>query len=185
MMDQCRLHILGSSGSGATTLGRLVASAWSVPHADADDYFWLPTSPPYADKRPIPDRLRLMDDVFVAREAWVLSGSVMGWGEPLIQHFDAVVFLTLAQEVRLDRLQTREARRYGSSIEADGSRHSSHREFIEWASGYDDPEFDGRSRARHEEWLRSVECPVIRLDSANDPSELLAQVVESQQGSPA
>ena len=178
-MDQCRLHILGPSGSGTTTLGRLVASEWSVPHADADDYFWLPTSPPYVDKRPIPERLRLMDDVFVARESWVLSGSVMGWGEPLLRHVDAVVFLTLAQEVRLDRLHTREAGRYGRSIDAGGSRHAAHQEFIEWAKGYDDPEFHGRSRARHEEWLRSVTCPVIRLDSADDPAALLAQVLEA------
>lgn len=181
-MDQCRLHIFGPSGSGATTLGRLVASEWSVPHVDADDYFWLPTSPPYVDQRAIPERLRLMDEMFVARDAWVLSGSVMGWGEPLIRSFDAVVFLTLPQELRLDRLRAREARRYGASIETGGSRESAHREFIEWASGYDDPAFDGRSRVRHEEWLQSVDCPVIRLDSADTPAELLARVVDWQQG---
>jgi adenylate kinase family enzyme len=179
-MEPCRLHLLGASGSGTTTLGRLVANEWSVPHADADDYFWLPTSPPYETKRPVEDRLRLMHHVFVPRDAWVLSGSVMGWGEPLVERFDAVAFLALERDTRLHRLRAREARRHGASIEPGGSRESSHREFIEWAGGYDDPEFTGRSRARHEEWLRAVPCPVLHLDSSAPPAELLAAVREWQ-----
>jgi adenylate kinase family enzyme len=177
-MEPCRLHLLGPSGSGTTTLGRLVANEWSVPHADADDYFWVPTSPPYETKRPVAERLSLMEDVFATRDAWVLSGSVMGWGEPLVERFDAVVFLTLERGTRLDRLRAREALRHGASIGPGGSRESSHREFIGWAGGYDDPEFAGRSRARHEEWLRSVACPVLHLDSSAPPTELLAAVEE-------
>ena len=46
-MTPCHLHITGASGSGTTTLGRALASAWAVPHADTDDYFWVPTTPPY------------------------------------------------------------------------------------------------------------------------------------------
>jgi len=67
---------MGASGSGTTTLARALADHWSVPHADADDYFWLPSDPPYVEKRPESDRLALMRSVFVPREAWVLSGSM-------------------------------------------------------------------------------------------------------------
>jgi adenylate kinase family enzyme len=45
-MRRCRVHVLGASGSGTTTLARALANHWSVPHADADDYFWVPTDPP-------------------------------------------------------------------------------------------------------------------------------------------
>src|SRR6476659_5566434 len=76
----CRLLVTGASGSGTTTLGRALASDWAVPHADVDDYFWRPTSPAYVAKRPVEDRLRLMAEVFLGRDAWVLTGSVMGWG---------------------------------------------------------------------------------------------------------
>ena len=71
--------VTGASGSGTTTLGRALATDWAVPHADVDDYFWLPTSPAYVEKRPAEDRLRLMEEVFLGRDAWVLTGSVMGW----------------------------------------------------------------------------------------------------------
>jgi adenylate kinase family enzyme len=82
-MNPCRVLVLGATASGTTTLARALANRWSVPHADTDDYFWVPTDPPYTEKRPEEQRLRLMQEMFLPRSAWVLSGSVMGWGEPL------------------------------------------------------------------------------------------------------
>ena len=31
---------------------------------------------------------------------WVLSGSLSGWGDRLIQHFDVVIFLAVPAKVR-------------------------------------------------------------------------------------
>src|SRR5438128_874343 len=45
-----RLHILGASGSGTTTLGRALAEGLQCPHFDTDDYFWLPTDPPFTQQ---------------------------------------------------------------------------------------------------------------------------------------
>jgi len=86
---------MGASGTGTTTLARALADHWAVPHADADDYFWVPSTPPYLDKRPEDERLALMRSVFVPRDAWVLSGSMLGWGENIVDECHAVVFLTL------------------------------------------------------------------------------------------
>lgn len=177
-MTPCRLHITGASGTGATTLGRAVATTWSVPHADTDDYFWAPTSPPYTTKRDETDRLRLMHELFVGREAWVLSGTLMGWGDSLAEHFDAVVFLSLDHDERMERLHAREVTRYGISIESGGSRATAHHDFMQWAGGYEDPDFDGRNRARHEVWLGALPCTVLRLDSARPVDELVAEIIE-------
>ena len=167
-MRRCRLHVMGASGSGATTLGRVLASYWAVPHADADDYFWVPSDPPYVEKRPESDRVALMRTMFVPREAWVLSGSVLGWGEKVVDECDAVVFLTLDPEERLRRLGVREeTRRAGQGFDQ-----SAWETFTTWARGYDDPTFEGRSRVLHEQWLAGLTQPVLRLDSAQAPDEL-------------
>ena len=42
-----RVHILGASGSGTTTLGRALAAKLGCPHLDTDDVFWLRTDPPF------------------------------------------------------------------------------------------------------------------------------------------
>lgn len=167
-MRRSRLHITGASGSGTTTLGRAVADAWTVPHADADDYFWLPSDPPFTAKRDPAERVALMERLFLAREAWVLSGSMLGWGDDVVRRADAVVLLTLDPDERLRRLVAREEVRRASGPVDDAAVEA----FLTWARGYDDPSFDGRSRAAHESWLRTLTCPVLRLDSARPVDDL-------------
>jgi adenylate kinase family enzyme len=167
---------MGASGSGTTTLGRALADYWSVPHAGADDYFWVPTAPPYLEKRPANARRALMRDVFVPRDGWILSGSMMGWGESIVAECNAVVFLTLGSRERLRRLEAREVnRRAGQDFDE-----AAWSEFLNWAKGYDDPAFDGRSRAPHEAWLDQLDLPVLRLDSEMSVAELRDAVLNWQ-----
>ncbi len=178
-MNPCRVLVIGATASGTTTLARALANRWSVPHADTDDYFWVPTDPPYTEKRPEADRLRLMEEMFLPRRAWVLSGSVMGWGEPLLDHVDVLVFCSLDQDVRLARLRAREAVRYGDRIRAGGDLATTHEEFVTWAAGYELPDFEGRSRALHEQWMTRFDGPVLRVDTAPPIDVLVAEIVES------
>ena len=92
-MKTCRVHITGASGAGVTSLGRALADALSISHHDTDDYFWRPTNPPYLEIREVADRVRLMKEMFLDRSDWVLSGSLDGWGDPIIPLLDSVVFL--------------------------------------------------------------------------------------------
>ena len=93
-MKSRRIYIMGASGAGVTTLGCALAGTLGIPHHDTDDYFWRPTAPPYREKRPVADRIRLMEEMFLGRLDWVLSGSIEGWGEPFAPTFDLIVFLT-------------------------------------------------------------------------------------------
>jgi adenylate kinase family enzyme len=176
-MRPCRLHITGASGAGVTTLGRALADALAISHHDTDDYYWQPTTPPYRDKRAIADRLRLMRELFLDRAEWVLSGSLGGWGDPLIPLFDLVLFVVVPTEVRLQRLREREARRYGAdAIAAGGWRHREFEEFIEWASHYDHGARVGRNLNRHEAWLAGLPCRVVKIDGTRTTRELVEYV---------
>ena len=88
-----RIHITGASGAGTTTLGKHLANALRCAHFDSDDFHWLPTDPPFQTKRDIPERIRLLQDSLNGNDAWVLSGSLVGWGDPLIPGFTAVVLV--------------------------------------------------------------------------------------------
>ena len=79
-----RIHILGASGSGTTTLGRALAAPLQCPHFDTDDYFWVPTDPPYTPQRERTERAQLLMDDLTAQDAWVVSGSLCGWGDVAI-----------------------------------------------------------------------------------------------------
>ena len=73
-----RIHILGASGSGTTALGRALAEHLHVPHFDTDDYFWVPTDPPYTHQRERTERAQLLMDDGTAHDAWVVSWSLCG-----------------------------------------------------------------------------------------------------------
>lgn len=157
-------------------MGRALAQHWAVPAHDTDDFFWLPTEPPFTQKRAIDQRLSLMEDMFLPRSSWVLSGSLNGWGDPLVAQFDLVVLLTIDPQLRLARLIRREVLRYGAeAIEPGGAEYEAHQAFVEWAGRYDDPTFAGRSLVRHQAWLNTLQCPVVQLDSARPLPELLAE----------
>lgn len=178
-MKSRRIHITGASGAGVTTLGRALADALALPHHDTDDYYWKPTEPPYRDKRASGDRVRLMQEMFVPRAGWVLSGSLDGWGDVLVPCFDLVVFLKTPPELRVNRLRMREATRFGAdSIGPGGWRFEEAAAFFDWALHYEDGTQEGRSLARHEAWLAKLPCPVLRLEGSRPVGELVGEVLK-------
>jgi thymidylate kinase len=109
-----------------------------------------------------------MQQMFLPRPCWVLSGSLESWGYPVTVLVDLVVFLRVPTEIRIARLRDREARR-GWDEETDA--------FIEWASHYDDGTREGRSLPRHEAWLKTLHCSVLRLNGTLPIAELVDQVM--------
>ena len=176
-MRSRRIHIAGASGSGVTSLGRALASTLASSHHDTDDYFWLPTTPPYRLQWDVAERLWLMNEMFVPRADWVLSGALDGWGNELIPCFDLVVFLKTPLDIRLQRLRAREAAHFGDEAVAPGGwRHEETESFIEWASHYEDGTREGRSLVRQEAWLAGLPCPLLRLDGSRPLTELVVEV---------
>ena len=173
-----RVHILGASGSGTTTLGAALAARTGAVHLDTDDYFWLPTDPPFETQRPMPERLALLAADLDAASHFVLSGSFCGWGDPLAPRFELMVFLRVPTGVRLKRLVARERREFGAAALAPGGRmHENHTAFLEWAAGYDAGDLEMRSLARHTAWLDRVRCPVLRFEGESSVDAQVARVL--------
>lgn len=177
-----RIHILGASGVGTTTLARALAAALGCPALDADDFYWEPTDPPFESKRPPHVRVELLRAALNQSADSVLSGSMCGWGDPLIPLFDRVVLLTLDPVLRMQRLREREASRFGAQrIAAGGDLYEKHQAFMRWAERYDDGGMDVRSRRLHDSWIQALpsRIRVLRLDSAQPVDTLLAAVLSS------
>ncbi len=173
---------MGACGTGTSTLARALASRLDSQAFDTDDFFWQPTDPPFRVRRPVPERLRLMEAMFVPRPDWVLSGSFTGWGEPVVPRITHVVFLTMAPGPRLARLRARERRRWGAAIAPGGPMEAQHRGFLDWAMSYEDDTFTGRTRKAHEAWLARLACPVIRLDGGRPIAELVEAALAAIDG---
>ena len=172
-----RLHILGASGSGTTTLGAALADHLGHPHVDADSLFWLPTDPPFTTKRPKDDRQATLLRLLPVTGQWVFSGSAPEWATPIEPFYDLVVFLRLDPVVRMERLRRRQAARYGKRVDAGGDMGAHNVEFLKWAEAYDVAGPEQRSLFVHEAWLASLKAPVLRLDSAAPLDDLVFAVL--------
>jgi adenylate kinase family enzyme len=175
-----RVHIFGASGSGTTTLGRALAARVHAAFLDTDDFYWQTTDPPYQEPRPREVRFRQLQEALARHGSWVLSGSLCGWGDPLIPLFELVVFLWVPAEVRIARLRAREVRDFGAEALAPGGPlHRNHEKFIAWAKEYDTGGLDMRSLSRHETWLARISCPTIRFDGEAPVAFQVSRILES------
>jgi len=99
----------------------------------------------------------------------IVAGSVCGWGAPLEDAFDLVVFLSLPTALRMQRIEARELARYGRADPA----------FMAWAAQYDEGVMPGRSRARHDAWLAERTCRVMRFDGDQAISDRVQAIVQA------
>jgi adenylate kinase family enzyme len=169
-----RIHILGASGSGTSTLGAALARRLGVPHADSDSIYWLPTNPPFTTVRPAEARQALLLRTLPVDGHWVFSGAATKWAAPLEPHYDLVVFLRLDPVVRMARLRRREAARYGARILPGGDLAAINAAFVAWAEAYDTAGSLRRGLVTHEAWLIDQPAPVLRLDSLASVEALVA-----------
>lgn len=166
-----KIHIMGASGSGVTTLGQKLSDTLHIPYFDSDDYFWVKTEPPFTTRREPEERNQLIASDLKVHQNWIFGGSVINWAPHWVDSFDLVVFLWVNPETRIERLKQREYERYGEVIFKDPARNAQYLEFIEWAKGYDREETTGRSLKTHESWLKKVKCPILELRDNLTPQE--------------
>lgn len=162
------IHIFGASGSGTSTLGRKICSGLGYQFMDTDDYFWLPTDPKFTQKRPAADRLALMKKDIERAGNVVVSGSLVDWGDELIPFFSLAIRLETDPAIRLERLKKRERAAFGSRLDMGGDMYQNHIAFLAWAMEYDTGGTDMRSKAKHDQWQKLLNCPLIILDGAAD-----------------
>ncbi len=157
------IHLYGAAGSGTSTLGRLLANRLDLRFMDTDDYFWMPTDPPFTQKRERSKMLSLLQRDIDESDGAVLSGALCGWGDALIEQFTLAVRVVTPTCVRLERLKSREEARFGERIHPRGDMHAAHIAFLAWAAQYDEGGLDMRSKAEHDRWENTLPCKRITV----------------------
>lgn len=175
------IHIFGGSGSGTSTLGKKICFEMGYRFMDTDDYFWLPTDPKFTVKRNAEERLSMMRADIQHAENVVIAGSLVDWGDALIPLFTLAIRLETATDIRMSRLEQRERARFGVRIDIGGDMFEQHRKFIAWAKSYDSGGLDKRSKAKHDEWQKLLQCKLIELNGADDLNtnyEIVRKIIE-------
>jgi adenylate kinase family enzyme len=171
-----RIHVFGASGSGTSTLGKALASELGLSFLDSDDFFWEKTEPPFIAVKEKAKRRADLAAATRASPSWILSGSIVDWGDFLIPDIDLAVYLYLPPEIRLGRLRARERERFGDRIEEGGDMRGKSQEFLAWAARYDTAGMEQRSRALHAEWIKKLDGRILKIEGDIELEERMERV---------
>mgnify|MGYP000846034273 FL=1 len=161
--------ILGANGSGKSTLGRELAYVLNFAHFDAEDYYWYKTDMPFTVARSYKERQEMLISDIEKHGSFVMSGDISNWGEQFLQLFNLAVFLTVPTDIRIERIERREFKRFGDRIRKGGEMYEQHLGFIKFAAS--------RSIPLLEQWASEYSCPVLRVDGTKMPEEIVKEIL--------
>ncbi len=103
---------------------------------------------------------------------------MVSWEKEWQTAFDLVIFIYLENNMRMHRLRDREIERYGDQLFTNKRIQENSKAFLEWANKYEDPNFNGRSLKIYKDWIKKVDCPVLRLDGTDSLTDKINYVLK-------
>ncbi|MFC4411799.1 DNA topology modulation protein FlaR [Chungangia koreensis] len=93
-----KIYVLGSVGSGKTTLARQLSAKLGIPHYETDNFVW--SRHPEGDIR---NSIEVRDSLFlqaIHSSSWIIEGVHIDWNEEGFKQADIIVFLDLPLHIR-------------------------------------------------------------------------------------
>ncbi|MEI4769904.1 DNA topology modulation protein FlaR [Psychrobacillus sp. FJAT-51614] len=100
-----KIYIVGSVGSGKTTLARKVARKLQIAHFETDNFVW--THQPTGDIRNEPEVRDYLLLEAINRDAWVIEGVHIDWTDAGLEESDQIIFLDIPFRKRTWRIVLR------------------------------------------------------------------------------
>ena len=169
--------IAGPSGSGKSSLGKIVAEKLGFPYFDVDDYIWKKDTPePFTQMYSMAEKISRLSGDIEPCEHFVMAGSMSSFHQAFDDKFELMVFLYAGPEIRLQRVHSRAIERFGERILEGGDLYESHRKFLESNRRY---ETDGSPNLNEQKkWIKNLPCAKIELNGTNSLESNAEIIVE-------
>lgn len=162
--------ICGANGSGKTTLGRELARILNCKYMDIEDYYFEKSDIPYTKACSREECVRRMLSDIYKYNSFVLSAVDGNFGEEITKMYELAVFLSVPVEIRMERIKQRTYEQHGERVMPGGDMYEQQQRFIEFART--------RSLSHIDMWMKTLKCPVIRLDGTKAIFENVPIVLE-------
>ena len=106
---------------------------------------------------------RLLSGRIKAHENFILASVTGNYGQDITSFFKYAVFVDVARKIRLQRVRSRSFEKFGDRILPGGDLYEQEERFFDFAAS--------RNEKLVEEWIRSLSCPVIRVDGTKPVEE--------------
>ena len=150
--------VCGLNGCGKSTLGKALAKELGFYFIDNEDLYFtrVNTDEPYENPRSREEVEELLMREIKTHEDFVFAAVKGDYGKAIHQYYQYAVFVEVPKKLRQQRIRNRSFRKFGSRMLPGGDLHDKEEAFFQMA--------EARTEAYVENWVRSLRCPVIRVD---------------------
>ena len=152
------IMICGLNGTGKSTLGRMLADRMGYEFIDNEELFFPKTDPSYmfSDPRSKEEVIRLLEERISDNDRFIFAAVKGDYGDKLIASLDHVVLIEVPKQIRRQRVRDRSYQKFGDRILPGGDLYDIESKWFVLT--------DSRPETYVTDWLKTVNCPVIRID---------------------
>lgn len=164
--------ICGLNGAGKSTLGKTLAEKLHFHFIDIENLYFPKTNPDYiyASPRTSEDvEERLLYEIRT-HENFILASVKGDYGEDIYSFFQCAILLDVPKDIRLQRVKERSFQKFGNRMLSGGDLFEQEEKFFRFV--------ESRNENTVEEWIKSLKCPVIRMDGTKPIDENANFIVE-------
>ena len=165
------IQICGLNGCGKSTLGKALADKIGFHFIDNETLYFArsQTNEPYTNPRSQEEVEKLLINEVSEHPDFVFSAVRGNYGKEIVQMYNFVVVIEAPEEIRSQRVRNRSFQKFGSRMLLGGDLHAREEAFFQMAAS--------RQNDYVENWLRSVKCPIIRVDGTKPIEENIEYII--------
>lgn len=159
--------VCGLNGAGKSTLGKVLAERLNFHFIDNEDLYFPKTDPDYiyASPRTGDEAEKLFLEEIKEHENFVFASVKSNY-----RFFQYAVLIDVPKDIRIQRVKNRSFQKFGGRMQKGGDLYEKEEKFFALVKS--------RAEDTVEEWLQSLNCPVIRADGTKSVEENVNLIIE-------
>ena len=168
--------ICGMNGSGKSTLGKALAERINFRFIDNENLYFKRSAAnePYGNGRTKEEVIALLMEEVREYPDFVFVAVKGDYGQEILPLYNYIVMVEVPRDIRLERVRNRSFMKFGERMLPGGDLYEKEEQWFKLV--------ESRPETYAEEWLKSMECPVIRVDGTKPVEEnidyILGQIKE-------
>ncbi len=164
--------ICGLNGSGKSTLGKALAAKLHFYFIDIENLYFPKTGPDYiyASPRTCKEVEKLLLDEMKTHKNFILASVKGDYGEDIYSLIQYAILLDVPKNIRLQRVKKRSFQKFGNRMLSGGDLYEQEEKFFHFV--------ESRDENTVEEWVKSLKCPVMRIDGTQPIDENIDFIIE-------
>ena len=183
------IAIMGLNGSGKSTLAHALAKVIGYYEIDVEDYYFPEQKEsrkaaldnnyevkcnylgelPYSVPR---SKAEVQESIYrdvCEHSQFVISGVTMNWNEQIISHINIVFILDVPTEKRVQRVENRELKRFGTRVAKGGDMYNQQADFRDIIAS--------RDLSSVLESAKKINCEIVSLDGTESVEENVIKIL--------